>query len=106
MIFTCTTANLICILDLFNHHREIEDTAPNIGNQYKIISTAQLAWLIFVCSISFSEALGFSISEIFRRSEGLGNRTGKGGCEFQFEGILLAFLVIFWLPSGFISHNG
>ena len=39
--------------------------------------------------------------ELFRRSESEGyeNDTGKANCESQFEGILLAFLVIIWLPS-------
>ena len=127
-IFVTTLANLLCILDLYHRHGEVVDVAPHIAAKYERIDVSQWSWLIFVCVISFTTALGFSIVELFRRSVissssiGEGGSTGihnydendndenddvidgtKGGCESQIEGILLAFLVIIWLPSVVIA---
>lgn len=102
MIITCTASNLVCILDLLKNHKSIQsiEAYSHIAEKYANISTSDWAWLIFTCSISFTTALGFSIVELFRRSESVGI---KGECESKFEGICLALLVIIWVPSVVIA---
>ena len=80
MIFTCTLANLISLLDLYNRHGDMKDVAPHIWEKYHSIDLGQWIWLMFVCSISFTAALGFSLVELFRRgeAEALGNISREG----------------------------
>mmetsp|Transcript_6946 Transcript_6946/g.7589 ORF Transcript_6946/g.7589 Transcript_6946/m.7589 type:complete len:494 (+) Transcript_6946:129-1610(+) len=97
MIFTCTFANLMCIIDLYSKHDDIQIYVPLIALKYASISSAQWGWLIFVCALSMVTACGFSLIELFRWNKDEPN--AKGSFESKFEGIVLAFLVCIWLPS-------
>ena len=108
MIFIATMVNFICILDLYTNYDDVYDVAIYIFEKYDNIFIGQWIWILFVCCCTVVIALGFSIVELFRRSNsgsgsgssGGDNRIGiKNTCESQLEGICLAILVIIWLPT-------
>lgn len=96
LIFVATLACMLSILDIYlRFDSALEDTS-HLKERLDNVSSAQWAFLVLACAVSFITAFGFSLIELFRREDYYVQNI-KSSFELSLEGISLGVLVVIWV---------